>query len=111
MPADDGVDLGMLQHVAHVERSGDVRRRDDEREDASTGFGGRVEDAPIDPPPRPVRLKPLWLIDLFDLHAGNFMIPDVGCRLLDVGRVAIGGTVRFWDWLWFSRGVLGGENG
>ena len=32
MPADGHVDLGVLQHVAHVERAGDVGRRDDERE-------------------------------------------------------------------------------
>ena len=32
VPADGDVDLGVLQHVAHVEGAGDVGRRDDERE-------------------------------------------------------------------------------
>ena len=35
MPADGDVDLGVLEHVADVERAGDVGRRDDEREDAA----------------------------------------------------------------------------
>ena len=34
MPADGDVDFGVLQHVADVERAGDIGRRDDEREDA-----------------------------------------------------------------------------
>src|SRR5207244_8602120 len=57
MPAGDDVNFGMLQHVAHVERAGDVRRGDDERKYASAGFGVGVEDTPIDPPPRPMRLE------------------------------------------------------
>ena len=39
MPADGDIDLGVLQHVADVERAGDVGRRDDEREDAARIFG------------------------------------------------------------------------
>ena len=35
MPADGDVDLGVLEHVADVERAGDVGRRDDERKDAA----------------------------------------------------------------------------
>jgi hypothetical protein len=31
-----------------------------------------VKDALIDPPPRPMRFKPLWLIDLVDLHGGDY---------------------------------------
>ena len=45
MPAHDGVDLGVLQHVAHVEGAGHIGGRDDEREDAAAGLGRGVEDS------------------------------------------------------------------
>ena len=35
VPADGDIDLGVLQHVADVERTGDVGRRDDQGEDAA----------------------------------------------------------------------------
>ena len=41
MPADRDIDVGVLEHVAHVERAGDVGRRDDQREDAARIFGRR----------------------------------------------------------------------
>ena len=39
VPADGDVDLGVLEHVAHVEDAGDVGRRDDEREDLGARLG------------------------------------------------------------------------
>ncbi len=40
MPADGDVDLGVFEHVADVQRAGDVGRRDDERKDLGAGLGG-----------------------------------------------------------------------
>ena len=70
MPADDDVDLGVLQHVAHVEGAGHVGGRDYEREDTAARLGGGAKDSLVDPPVRPVRLKPLWFVDLVELHGG-----------------------------------------
>ena len=63
MPADGDVDLRVFEHVADVEDTGDVRRRDDQREDPGAGFGGGVEEAGIDPPLGPVRLEILGGVD------------------------------------------------
>ena len=63
MPADGDVDLGVFEHVADVENAGDVRGRDDEREDFGAGLGGCLEDAGIDPPLGPVRLEMLGGVD------------------------------------------------
>ena len=38
MPADGDVDFGVLEHVADVQRAGDVGRRNDERKDARQGL-------------------------------------------------------------------------
>ncbi len=68
MPADDCIDLGVLEHVAHVERAGDVGGRDHERKYAAAGLGIGMENAAVDPPLGPMRLEPLRLVDLIDLH-------------------------------------------
>ena len=68
MPANGDIDLGMLQHVAEVERAGNVRRRNYEREYAAGAPGGRAEDPGVDPPLRPMRLEPLRLVDFLNLH-------------------------------------------
>jgi len=60
----------VFEHVPDVERTCDVGRGDDKREDGASGvdYGGSVEEAAIDPKLGPVRLKPLRLIDFFKLH-------------------------------------------
>ena len=65
MPADGDVDLGVLQHVAHVERAGDVGRRNDERKYRFAGLECGVVDAGFDPPLSPVGLEPLGLVNFF----------------------------------------------
>ena len=68
MPADGDVDFGVLQHMADVQHAGDVRRGDDEREDAAGVFRGGAEDAGVNPPLRPMRFEPLGLVNFLDLH-------------------------------------------
>jgi len=58
---DDDVDLGMLQHVAHVERTGHVGGRNDERKDASGRTWRSIEDAPN----RSTIFDQLWLEPLW----------------------------------------------
>ena len=71
-PAHQDVNLGMLEHVAHVERAGDVGRRDGEREAGLVGRAllgghfGRVELA-LHPLLRPARLNRARLIRLGDV--------------------------------------------
>src|SRR5947208_2532125 len=71
MPADDHVNLGVLQHVSHVKGPGHIGRRNHKRKDASAGLGRSAKDTLIDPPARPMRLEPLWFIDLVNLHGGE----------------------------------------
>ncbi len=63
VPADGDVDRGVLQHVAHVERAGYVRRGDDKREDGFTGLPFGVIDTAFNPPLGPPRLKAPGLIN------------------------------------------------
>jgi len=65
VPADGDVDLGVLQHVAHVERSGDVGRRNDERKYRFAGFIARVINAGFHPPLSPMGLEPLGFVHFF----------------------------------------------
>ena len=46
MPADGDVDLGVLEHVADVERAGDVGRRNDERKYAAAGVSAAARKMP-----------------------------------------------------------------
>ena len=73
MPADGDVDFGMLQHVADVERAGNVGRRNDEGKDARLHLFRGVEDTGVNPPLGPVRFEALGLVDLLDWH-GSTMI-------------------------------------
>ena len=57
----------VLEHVADVQRAGDVGRRDDQGEIAPGARDG-MEDAAVDPPLCPMRLKPLRLVHFIDLH-------------------------------------------
>jgi len=68
MPAHGDVDFGVFEHVADVQRTGHIGRRDDERKYARLGFLSGVEDAGVDPPLRPVGFEPLGLVHFFDLH-------------------------------------------
>ncbi len=65
MPADGDVDFGVLEHVAHVERAGDIGRGDDEREEIAAGLEFGVVDAALDPPLSPAGLEAPGLVDLF----------------------------------------------
>src|SRR5690242_16844545 len=76
MPADERVDDRVLEHVAHVERPGDVRRRDHQREIvriSRRGFG--VEQVLIHPPFGPVWLEALGLVDFLDFHGEVSILP------------------------------------
>ena len=68
MPAHGGVDHGMVEHVADVQRAGDVGRRDNDGEDAAGRLRIGVEDAGFDPPLGPVRLEALRLVCFFQFH-------------------------------------------
>jgi hypothetical protein len=74
MPADSDIDFGVLQHVADMQRTGDVGRRNNERKDARQRLFGGVEDAGVNPPLRPVRFEPLGLVNLIDLHGKYYDI-------------------------------------
>ena len=86
VPADGDVDLGVFEHVADVQRPGHVGRRNDERKYAARAPGGGAEDAGVDPPLGPVRLKPLGLVHFFDLHGEVTMITGEGGGLLTEPR-------------------------
>jgi len=73
MPADGAIDFRVLEHVPDVQGPGHVRRRNDERKHGRIAARGGLENAVIDPPLRPMRLKPLRLIDFLELH-GEFSI-------------------------------------
>ena len=73
VPADGDIDFGVLQHVTDVEGAGHVGRRNNEGKRARGGRSGSAKDAGIDPPLRPMRLEPLGLVHLFNLH-GNVLI-------------------------------------
>src|SRR6267143_1244421 len=53
-----------------------------------------MEDAPIDPPPRPMRLEPLGLVDLIDLHGETINIAKyaqaLACELATRDRTLFG---------------------
>src|ERR1039458_3224412 len=60
--------------------------------DARQGFLGGAEDAGVNPPLRPVRLEPLRLVDLLDLHGNTY---DIRARFARRwGRHGPGGTGR-----------------
>ena len=62
-PAHGDIDLGVLQHVAHMERSGDVGRRDDQREYRLAGLVFGAVNTAFDPPLGPARFEPPWLVN------------------------------------------------
>ena len=68
MPADLRIDDGMLEHVAHVQRAGDVGRRDHQRKVRLAGAGFDVEELFVHPPLGPMRLEPLGFIHFLDFH-------------------------------------------
>jgi hypothetical protein len=57
----------MLQHVTHVERTGDVGRRDYQAETRASRVVGRTIELLRHPGPRPVWLDSFWGINLRDL--------------------------------------------
>ncbi len=67
-PADLGVDNGMLEHVPHVQRAGDVRRRNRERKIGFAGMRLGAIGVVLHPPLGPVRFEPLGLVDFIDFH-------------------------------------------
>ena len=73
MPADCAIDLAMLEHVSNVQRTGHVGWWNDQRKHRRGTFYVSVKDPGLDPPLRPMRLKPLRLIDFLKLH-GEFSI-------------------------------------
>ena len=80
LPADDNVNLGMLQHVPHVERTGYIRRRNHQRKHRSVGIGMGLEQALLDPLPRPARLDLRGIVRLCNFsHVRDSTIP-FGCR-------------------------------
>src|SRR6266850_1215904 len=76
-PAHGGVDHSVIQHVAHVQRAGDVGRRDHEREIRTGRFGFGVKDTGLNPPFGPMRLEALGFVDLVELH-GKFQFSKEG---------------------------------
>jgi len=67
-PADGHVDFGVLEHVPDVQRSGDIGRRNGQREHPPRSVQVGAENARLNPPLRPMRLKPLGFIDLLEWH-------------------------------------------
>ena len=80
-PADLRVDDGMLEHVPHVQRAGDVRRRNRERKIRLAGVRFDVEDLLIHPPLGPMRLEPLGFIDFLDFHGETSILARWSKRL------------------------------
>ena len=72
------------RRVADVKGAGDVWGRNDKGEGRSGA--GDLEDALVDPPLGPMRLKPLRLIDFFELHGGDTNIAWRSRRAPD-GRI------------------------
>jgi len=67
MPAEDDVHLGLLEHVTHVEATGDVGRRQKQAERVAhvpLGRRGRVEEPFIFPIVGPARLNRARLVRL-----------------------------------------------
>ncbi len=83
MPADSDVHHGVFEHVADVERPGDIGRRNDDGKHPAllSERGIRPINTGFNPPLSPVRLKALRLIDLLKLH-GNFQ-RSIGKRLAE----------------------------
>src|SRR4051812_44025969 len=73
MPADSHIHDGVLEHVTDMEGAGNVRRRDNNREDRATLYLRRIHlvDACFNPPLSPMRLQALGLVYLLKLH-GKF---------------------------------------
>src|SRR6516162_7530788 len=71
MPADGNVDLGVFEHVADVQRAGHVGRWNNQRKHRAGPRLAGAEDPGIDPPPSPLRLEPLGLVDFLNLHGGT----------------------------------------
>src|SRR5215471_19752026 len=68
MPADGDINFAVFEHVTDVERAGHIGRRDDEREYSGAAPVVGMENSGVDPPLRPMRLEPLRLVHLLDLH-------------------------------------------
>ena len=67
-PADLGVDDGVLEHVPHVQGTGDVRRRNRERKIGLAGMRLGAVGVVLHPPLGPMRLEPLGLVNFIDFH-------------------------------------------
>ena len=65
MPAHRDIDLSVLQHVPHMERTGNVRRRNDKRKYRLARLPFSAINAALHPPLSPARFEPLRLIHLF----------------------------------------------
>jgi hypothetical protein len=78
MPAGGGVHDGVVHHVAHVQRAGDVGRRDDHGEYRAGAVRVGAEDVLVDPPLGPRRLETPGLIHfvwlLHELGGKNFSL-------------------------------------
>src|SRR6516225_1968136 len=72
MPPDGDVDLGVFEHMADVQRAGHVGRWNNQRKHTAGPRLAGAEDRGIDPPPSPLRLEPLGLVDFLNLHGGTF---------------------------------------
>jgi hypothetical protein len=77
LPADDDVDLGVLQHVAHVEVTGDIGRRQGDGEGLLSGAGSRgfyMEQLLADPVLGPARFDGTRFVRLGEImrHANPF---------------------------------------
>ncbi len=70
VPPDRHIDQRVLQHVAHVERSGDVGRRNHQGKHGLGGVGIGGETAMLHPPLSPARFEPARLVHFLNLH-GN----------------------------------------
>ncbi len=68
MPARGGVDHGVIQHVADVQRSSNVGRRNGERKSRSRRVRIGVKNAGLHPPFGPMRLEALRLVCFFQFH-------------------------------------------
>ena len=64
VPADQDIDLAVIQHVANVQRAGDIGRRNDDGKNGAGGARVGTVKLLIDPGSGPVRLDQLGIVGL-----------------------------------------------